>query len=104
MNNIDEILLGLPKLADKFPNGISDYLETYYEIVCEITQSINMGGYSKIVEHIQEEKGRGGLYDLAEELTDKFEHTYEGVEWGINDDVQYFDAIDKFLNEELYEK
>lgn len=102
MNNIDEILSGLPKLVDKFPNGISNYLETHYLIVQSIEYEINNS--TNLCKTLEENLGIGQLWILAEQLTDKFEHMYRGIEWGINDDVQYFDAIDKFLNEELYGK
>jgi hypothetical protein len=41
--------------------------------------------------------GTGGLYELAEELTDKFEIQNAGVEW----DGEYFDAIELFIKTEL---
>ena len=73
MNNLDEIIQNLPKLTNKFPNGLSSYLETYYEVVAEITNSINLGSTSKRVEETEATVGRGGLWMLAEDLADKFE-------------------------------
>lgn len=86
------------KLKEKFPNGITSYLETYYEIVSGITESINLGDLSKRVTLVQGIEGRGGLYELAEKLTNAFELLYKDKEW--NGD--YFDTIDEFLNKELY--
>ena len=46
---------------------------------------------------VLEAQGRGGLYELAKELTDKFENKYKGKEW----DGEFFDTINEFLEEEL---
>lgn len=83
-------------LESKFPNGLTSYLETYYEIVDSIRIYLE---YSKInkVGKIYESQGRGGLYELAEELTDKFELLNKDREW----DGDFFDEIEKFINEEL---
>lgn len=88
-------------LDTKFPNGLSSYLETYYEIVTAITESINMGDLSPIVTNIQVTRGRGGLYELAEDLTDAFERLHYGETW---EELDFFDTIDEFINENLYEK
>jgi hypothetical protein len=50
---------------------------------------------SQIVADRYEAQGHGGLYELAEELTDKFEAENEGVEWGM--DKEYFEEIQNFL-------
>ena len=84
-----------------FPNGFDDWQETHFEIVHAITQA-DMNGDSNTVNRLQEEQGHGGLYELAQELTDKFELMHEGKEWGIDNDTQYFDAMEEFLTKELY--
>lgn len=83
----------------EFPNGIESYLETYYEIVAEITQSINLGDLSEKVTTIQQSQGRKGLYDLAQDLTIKFEQQYAPTWFEVYD---FYETIDKFLEEELY--
>lgn len=85
-------------LEEKFPNGITSYLETFYEIVAEITLYVDFEGLSNRDILIQGIEGRGGLYELAEKLTDKFENLYKDKEW----DGEFFDTIDDFLNKELY--
>ena len=44
------------------------------------------------------EQGHGGLYELAEELTDEFELLNKGRVW----DGEFFDEIEEFLSEKLY--
>ncbi len=83
----------------EFPNGLTSYLETYYEVVSEITQSINLGDTSKRVNNIYESQGRGGLYELTESLTDKFEKFYCEEDFA---ELDFYETIDKFLGEELY--
>ena len=87
------------KLEENFPNGFDSWYETFYEIVAEITTSINLGDLSKKITKIQKSQGRGGLYELSKELTDKFEILYKDKEWN----GEFFDTLDKFLNKELYE-
>jgi hypothetical protein len=41
--------------------------------------------------------GTGGLYELAESLTDKFEGMHKGRSW----DGEFFDEIVRFLDAEL---
>ena len=83
----------------EFPNGVISYLETYYEIVANITQSINLGDTSKRVTNIYESQGRRGLYELTEFLTDKFEKFYCEEDFA---ELDFYETIDKFLGEELY--
>lgn len=86
-----------------FPNGFSSWHETHFEISEAIGKALN-DMYSpdelqsEVVVHVVEEHGTGGIYDLAEDLTDEFELKFEGKEW----DGEYFDEIEKFINEKLY--
>ena len=85
----------------EYPNGKESFLETYYEIVAEITQSVNLGDLSKRVTEIYAKEGRLGLYSLAYSLTMEFERQYAPTWFEIHD---FYETIDKFLEEELYEK
>lgn len=92
MNNID----------DFFPNGFENWYETFYEVVDSITVALlGVTEYdeNKVIK-IQCTKDRGGLYELAKELTDGFEALYKGREW----DGDYFDAVSEYLEKELYEQ
>lgn len=76
-----------------FPNGFTSWSETHYEVVYRIT----MEQSSPRVNKAQSERGHGGLYELAEELTDKFELMTADRDW----DGEFFDEIEDFLNKEL---
>ena len=88
----------LDDIVEKFPNGITSYLETYYEIVNGITNSLNLSGNKANL--TAESQGIGELYELAESLTDKFELQNKDRKW----DGEFYDTIDKYLKKELYEK
>ena len=82
-----------------FPNGFKSWQETYFEVVSEI---INRTIFSGSVSNIRlEEQGTGGLYELAEELTDIFEKENKGVIWGEDKNSEYFDLLESFLKNNL---
>ena len=87
----------------QFPNGLTSYLETYYEVVAKLSwmEAECTTFKSKIVDGIYESQGRKGLVDLAQDLTLKFEQQYAPTWFEIYD---FYETIDKFLEEELYEK
>jgi len=39
------------------------------------------------------------MYELAQELTTKFENQYKDTLWG--EDLEFFETIEEFLNKEL---
>lgn len=71
----------------------TEYLETFYEIVAGFYNNPQ----SKVLEDIENTKGRGGMWEFAEQLTDEFIKKYEDFEW----DGEFFDKIDEFLREKL---
>lgn len=75
-----------------FPNGLEDYLETYFEVVAFITNDINLSQVG-IIANTEDAQGMGGLYLLAKRWTDRFETLYKGRQW----DGDFFDTIDKCL-------
>ena len=81
-----------------FPNGIPCYLETHFEISGAIAREFAKDTPTAVVADRHAAQGHGGLYELAEELTDKFESEHANVIW----DGEYFDEIEKFLAENLY--
>lgn len=81
-----------------FPNGFDSWHETHFEIVTEINLQIIENRECKRISEINDEFGRGGLFDLAKELTDKFEETYVDCDWNNGD---WFEAIQDFLKKEL---
>ena len=79
----------------------SDYLETYYEIVAFITAceyqtfpSYTAEELSELKYNIEAEKGIGGLYELAEDLTDKFMKQYEDYTF----DGDYFEKLEEYFD------
>ena len=44
---------------------------------------------------VSEEQGSGGLYELAQSLTNKFEERFKNIVWG--EDLEYFDTLGAFL-------
>ena len=89
----------------RFPNEFSNWHETHFEIVSVIAIELNKNEItSPVIKERYEQQGHGGMYDLAEELTDQFETEYEkfyqnslfGVE------LEYFDTVQEFINKNLY--
>lgn len=86
-------------MEKQFPNGFTSWQETHYEVVSAIERSWNAMGESdsQVVSERQLAQGHGGLYELAEELTDEFEALNAGREW----DGEFFDEIEVFLDRKL---
>lgn len=82
-----------------FPNGFSSWAETHFEVVQFISsQEEGFVNNGTVIEYVREFIGIGGMYDLAELWTDKFEKENQGKVWG--EDVVFFDALDEFLTRE----
>lgn len=82
----------------EFPNGFTSWMETHHEVVSAIAIELNKDETtSQIISEWKEAQGTGGMYELAKELTDKFEKANKGREW----DGDFFDEIEAFLKIEL---
>ena len=79
----------------QFPNGFASWQETHYEVVSEITRIATIDDTSGLVSQTLSTQGTGGLYELAERLTDEFEALNAGREW----DGEFFEEIWDFLSE-----
>lgn len=75
----------------------SDWLETYFEIVSGIVLALENKNAHNVATKRAEQQGTGGLYELAEELTHKFQKEYKDKEW----DGEFFETIENFLQKEL---
>lgn len=75
----------------------TSWQETHFEVVSVITQIALETIVVGVVKDRIENQGQGGLYELAQELTDEFETLYEDKEW----DGEFFDTIESFLNDKL---
>lgn len=82
----------------KFPNGVTNYLETFYTVVEKITLGLDR---LKVVQDRQAAQGHGGLWELAEEVTDNFERKYKDHEWGVHSGGDWFDTLEAFIENEL---
>lgn len=77
------------------------WLETFYEVVAWIEAQLHPDHVAPcpIVTSRYEQQGKGGMYELAEELTERFERQHEGVKWGEDENYpDWFDYLECWLN------
>ena len=86
------------KTEKNFPNGFSSWQETHYEVVQAITLEHIQDKRTGLVAYRHEAQGIGGLYELAEELTDEFEAIHEGETW---EDTGFLETLENFIDEKL---
>jgi len=82
-----------------FPNGFTSWYETFFEIASAISHVARQEFPRGVVAEVQQAQGTGGLYELAEELTDKFEALHTGRHW----DGEFFDELEVYMSKELFE-
>lgn len=84
---------------EKFPNGFTNWQETHFEVVSQLTDILNQDEdtWPDKLCLISSMQGRGGMYELAENLTDEFERLHADTVW----DGEFYDEIDKFIEEKL---
>jgi hypothetical protein len=87
------------KTNKDLPNGFSSWQETHYEVVSYLTASLVSNDEREpecqnMATKMQERQGTGGLYELAEQLTDEFERLNIDRIW----DGDFYDEIETFLN------
>lgn len=94
--------LEIVKDAQSEAEAFESWHETHFEIVSAITDARNRNDDEMplFIMHINDTKGTGGFYELAKELTDKFEAKYTGTVWG--EDLEYFDELESFIETEIY--
>ena len=82
--------------ADKYANAdkLESWHETHYEVVSYIEERETS---SQTIKDIWESQGRGGIYELAKNLTDEFEMHNANRAW----DGEFFDEIREFLEIKL---
>lgn len=95
----DKLNAQIEKVNFNFPNGFTSWHETHFEIVEAITVILLQKEPHGIVEQRQAEQGRGGLYELAQELTDEFENRHIKSDWH---ELDWYDTIEAFIKEKLY--
>lgn len=84
-----------------FPRGFHSWIETHFDIVYSITLILNNEDVDEdsILYKRYEDQGQGGLYELAQEITDEFELEYQDAEWSA--DFDYYETLENFLNTRL---
>lgn len=83
--------------TNKMPNGFTSWHETHFEVVQAMTLILFRDEPSSLVNERHDAQGHGGLYELAQELTNEFEREFAGHEW----DGEFFDTIEDWLAEKL---
>ncbi len=84
--------------TEKFPNGFDSWQETHFEICQEIAnQFLTDSRPEGRVMQAHETGGHGSLYELAKEMTDKFENLHKDRLW----DGEFFEEIELFIESEL---
>jgi hypothetical protein len=81
-----------------FHNGHSSWQETHFEIVSAIAIEAEKSEPQGKVKEVIEARGTGGLYELAEDLTNRFEEANKGRDW----DGEFFDVIGDFIGDSLF--
>lgn len=77
---------------------LTEYLETYYEMVAGIEYAMRAhdeAGTRTTVSDRYEQQGTGAKYELAKEWTDEFQQKYAGVKWG--EDLEWFETVEAFI-------
>lgn len=87
----------LNSFNEMFPNGFTSWQETHYEFIGMIEQCRLMEKQPNKIKDINDNQGTGGFWELAKELTDKFEKAHEGYEF----DGEFFDSVEEKFNEWL---
>ena len=80
----------------EFPNGFTSWIETFYEVVAQLTSMESGDLESEVINTIRNTKGIGGMYEFAEELTDEFEATYKDSDWV---DIGFFETLENFVEQ-----
>lgn len=76
-----------------FPNGFASWQETHFEITRHIISELNKTLPNGPISEAMNNKGLGGVYELSEKMTDKFETENKDREW----DGGFYDAIERFI-------
>lgn len=91
------------QLSNKFKFALSDFCETHYEVVKQLEYLKEKGEQSKPAKiiDIEENKGMGGFWELALEISKKFTLKYSNEEWEESD---WFTTLWDFIELELEAK
>jgi len=101
-HTLERILRLKEAYNQQFPNSFEDWAETHYEIVAEMeylfeNNKDDLDAIPQRLLDVNEKEGSGGLKRFAIDLTDCFEAQNKGVIWGSEKDLNWIDAINKYL-------
>lgn len=93
------------KLTPNYPfaklNGFESWHETHFEVVSEITQRLikpdGDAWRTCMTEKHAVDETTSGMYELAYDLTNKFERINKGRKW----DGEFFEEVEEFCRKEL---
>ena len=71
----------------------TEFLETFYEIVAAFYSN----PASRVLQNIEENEGRGEMWEYATKLTKQFQELHKDKVW----DGEFFDEINNFLIDKL---
>ncbi|MFT6879133.1 MAG: hypothetical protein ACJARG_000057 [Arcticibacterium sp.] len=72
---------------------LTEYSEVLYEVVSEFYKRQG----SEVLEGVENEHGRGGMYELAIKLTHEFMEKYKDEQW----DGTFHDELESFIEDQL---
>lgn len=78
----------------------TDFLETYYEVVLELERMLDIEG--SFAERHSLEYGRGGMWELAKNITEEFQEKYKTLLWG--SDIYFSEELENFITNFNYDK
>ena len=74
--------------------------ETHFEVTAAILRQLENQDEVGAAWDRYNDQGNGGLYELAKELTDKFQELHENTVWG--EEVEFMEEVTNFLEKELW--
>lgn len=80
-----------------FVRDFDSWHETHFEVVSNINSASDPGA-DNLVTRTEDNEGTGGIYELAEELTNEFEKLNANRDW----DGEFYDEIEAFCNQKIY--
>lgn len=81
-----------------FPNGLRSWMETHFEIVSFINETMSGPMTDGTIAELYESGGIGTMYDLAFSLTEEWESSHVGTDWDGDD---WYEELRKWLRSRL---
>lgn len=75
-----------------FPSGFTNWHETHYFVSVHISETVD--NENSVANHRLDKDGTGGLWELAQELTDQWEELQKGRQW----DGEWMEELEAWLN------